>query len=81
MGRLAKWGNSAGVRIPKAALLEAGLKEGDEVVISADGQGGLTITPDRRRQEALEALNKFRIKIPPDYKFDREEANSRGGKA
>jgi antitoxin MazE len=81
MSRVAKWGNSPAVRIPRAALIEAGLKEGDAVIVTADGKGGLSVAPDRRRQEALEALGKFRIKIPADYKFDREEANSRGGKA
>jgi len=77
MTRVAKWGNSPAVRIPRAAMIEAGLKDGDAVVVTANSEGGLTIMPDRRRQEALEALGRLRWELPPGYKFDRAEANGR----
>jgi antitoxin MazE len=42
--RISKWGNSLGIRIPKAFSLETGLAEGSEVDISlADGR--IVLTP------------------------------------
>ena len=35
--RILKWGNSLGLRIPKAFAKEAGVKEGADVDISLDG--------------------------------------------
>lgn len=78
MSRVARWGNSPAVRIPRATLIEAGLQEGDAVVVTADGKGGLLIAPDRRREEAMERLRNLRWKLPEGYKFDREEINRRG---
>jgi antitoxin MazE len=36
--KLAKWGNSLGVRVPKAAAEAAGLKAGTEVDVVVDGR-------------------------------------------
>ena len=75
--QVSKWGNSLAVRLP-ADLVEAlGLKEGDEIEL-VPGETGLAVAriPDR-----LELLREYRAKFagtrPPDYKFDREEANER----
>ena len=35
-GTITKWGNSQGIRIPKGALVAAGLQESDNVGIIAD---------------------------------------------
>ena len=35
-GTITKWGNSQGIRIPKGALVAAGLQESDNVEIIAD---------------------------------------------
>jgi len=78
MARVSKWGNSLAVRLPQAIVAELSLSEGDEVVLKPD-DGKLAIERDRRREEALEALQNLRIKIPADYKFDREEISRRGG--
>jgi antitoxin MazE len=40
--KLAKWGNSLGIRVPKAAAEAAGLRAGTEVDVVVDG-GGLRI--------------------------------------
>ena len=42
--RIAKWGNSLGVRIPKAFTADAGLADGDGVEITLEG-GRIVITP------------------------------------
>jgi antitoxin MazE len=42
--RIAKWGNSLGLRIPKAFTADAGLTDGAEVEITLEG-GRILITP------------------------------------
>lgn len=44
--RVQKWGNSLGVRIPKACAEEAGLQSGAEVEISVE-EGVLVVRPTR----------------------------------
>jgi len=42
--QLVKWGNSQGVRIPKAVVEKARLQEGDELEIHVE-EGRITIAP------------------------------------
>lgn len=74
--KVAKWGNSLAIRIPKdvAELLE--LKEGSDVEIFAVTDG-LGVARTMTRGEAILRLRKFRGLLPPGFKFDREEANAR----
>ena len=75
--RIAKWGNSLAVRLPAALVEEMGLKDGDEIDVVFNSRSEIEIARSRRRQEALEAIERLARPFPPDYKFDREEANSR----
>jgi antitoxin MazE len=43
--RLARWGNSTGVRIPAALLSAASLKRGDQVVLRLLDSGEIRIRP------------------------------------
>lgn len=53
-GTITKWGNSQGIRIPKGALVAAGLQESDDVEIIADKE---TITLRKlRRPKSLDEL-------------------------
>jgi antitoxin MazE len=52
--QLVKWGNSQAVRIPKAILEQANLREGDELEILVEN-GHIWLEPLRRRP-TLEAL-------------------------
>ena len=72
--QIAKWGDALAVRLPKELVESLGLKEGDEV--------GVSITCRRQptaeeRETALKIIDSLARPLPPDYKFDREEANSR----
>jgi len=75
--QVAKWGNSLAVRIPAAVVEALGLKEGEEIEIQvADARSfGIARKPDRA--ELLKRLRDFRGRLPPDFKFDRDEANAR----
>lgn len=47
MAVISRWGNSQGIRIPKAYLEKLGLKVGDRVQIEVEG-GKLVISPVRK---------------------------------
>lgn len=45
--KIQKWGNSHAVRLPKALVDEAGLREGSAIEIRAEGEG-ISIKPARQ---------------------------------
>jgi len=53
------------------------LKEGDEIEISVAGKHDFKIARDRSKQRALEQLRQMKWSFPPDFRFNREEANER----
>ncbi len=75
--RVAKWGNSLALRLPKKIVDDMGLSVGDEVNLVQAAARAISIEKDRRREQALERLASMWIPLPADYKFDREEANER----
>ncbi|MGZ8284139.1 MAG: AbrB/MazE/SpoVT family DNA-binding domain-containing protein [Allosphingosinicella sp.] len=75
--KVAKWGNSLAVRIPKDVAEVLGLAEGDDIELEAGRVGVLRVNRHMTKEEALENLKRFRGLLPADYKFDREEANAR----
>ena len=76
--QVAKWGNSLAVRIPADVVRELGLKEGDEIQLRALSSGEVgVLTEQQRREEAIARIRAMARPFPEDYKFDREEANSR----
>jgi len=76
--QVSKWGNSLAVRLPKALVDQLGLKEGDELEVVAAANGAIEVeTKEARRQRALDSIRSRNWTLPPDYKFDRDEANER----
>lgn len=75
--KVAKWGNSLAVRIPKDVAESLGLREGDEVSLQPGDPGVICVQREMSREEAIRSLRRFRGTMPADYKFDREEANAR----
>ena len=75
--QVSKWGNSLAIRLPAAVVEALELKEGDEVEVHVVGDRAFGIDRDRSRERALDRIRAFRKKLPPDWKFDREEANAR----
>lgn len=53
--KVRKWGNSLGVRIPKAFAEEAAVGEGSTVDVSV-AEGRIVVTPVARRRYTLESL-------------------------
>ena len=75
--QVAKWGNSLAVRLPAAVVEALGLKEGDEIDIHVADARDFAIARKPSRDELLTRLRAFRGRLPPDFTFDRDEANAR----
>jgi antitoxin MazE len=73
--RVAKWGNSLAIRLPATVVDALRLEEGSEIEIRVAGPHTFDIARDRSRERALERIRAFRKKLPPDWNFDRDEAN------
>jgi antitoxin MazE len=81
--RVAKWGNSLAIRLPRQLVEALALKEGDEVEIA--GKPGpvpaLEVSKDTRREAAIARIKAASWPLPPGFKFDRNELydNARRG--
>jgi antitoxin MazE len=81
--KVSKWGNSLAIRLPAELVEKLGIKEGDELVEQpgfAEEKQQLVVQRKKTSEELLADLAEIRKKVkwPDDYKFDRDEANSRG---
>lgn len=76
--KVSKWGNSLAIRIPADVAETLGFAEGDHVKIEPK-DGKLVAEKKLTREQLRERLAEIRKTIvwPSDYKFDRDEANSR----
>jgi len=76
--KVSKWANSLAVGEPKALVDQLGLKEGDELNVVAASKETIEVeTKEAQRRRAIERLASLNWTLPPDYKFDRDEANER----
>jgi len=75
--QVSKWGNSLAIRLPAIVVEAMQLKEGDEVTVTIAGEQHLELTRPPSREDWIERLRGFRGRLPPDFRFDRAEANER----
>jgi antitoxin MazE len=75
--QVSKWGDSLAVRLPKALVEKMGLSASNELNIVDVAERTLIVAKEDRRQRALENICSRNWILPPDYKFDRDEANER----
>lgn len=75
--KVAKWGNSLAVRLPRELVETMRLKAGDELEIASAGNKRLAISRRDRGAQFLEAIKDFNWPAPPGYRFYRDEANER----
>lgn len=75
--QVTKGGDCLAVRLPKALVEKMGLRAGDELDIVDVAGRTLIVQKEDRRKAALERLASLNWTLPPDYKFDRDEANER----
>lgn len=74
--QIARWGNSLAVRLPVGLVRELGLKEGDQIDLVA-GQGALKVHRGPRAGEVLDALRRFRGRLPAAERLSRDAAHER----
>ena len=75
--QVSKWGDSLAVRLPETLVAKMGLRDGDEINIVDVLERTLVVQKEDRRKAALESIASLNWTLPPDYKFDRDEANER----
>jgi antitoxin MazE len=75
--KLAKWGNSLAVRLPSSVVEALDLKDGDDIEIEVVGARQLEVKRSEDSRQVLARLKKFRGRLPPDFRFDRLDANAR----
>lgn len=76
--RVAKWGNSLAIRIPANVADVLDLKEGDEVNVTVASPRDFQIAAKPDIDALFGRLKQFEGRLPADFRFDREEASSRG---
>ncbi|GAA0673350.1 antitoxin MazE [Sphingomonas insulae] len=64
------------VQVPDDVVAALGLRDGDSVRVSRPSVVELTVSPEDR-DSAIEEMKRLARPLPADYKFNREEANSR----
>ena len=72
-----KWGNSLAIRLPASVVEALRLRDGDDVEIHVAGERAFDIARDKSRERALVRIRAFGKPLPPDWKFDRNDANAR----
>ena len=72
-----KWGDHLAVMLPEELVEKMDLKAGDEIDIVDVVERTLVVQKEDRRKAAIERLASLKGMFPPDYKFDRDEANER----
>lgn len=75
--QVAKWGNSLAVRLPATVVAALELEAGDEIEITVAGLRSMRVSRKESTQDALKALRRFRGVMPADFKFDRDDTNTR----
>jgi antitoxin MazE len=77
MMRIGRRGSSLAIRIPARVVRALGLKAGDRVAVRVVDFGSTMAIRDTDKPMLLEKLRTFRGRLPIDFRFDREEANTR----
>ncbi len=76
--KVRKWGNSLAVRLPSAVVEALALKDGADVEIHVVGARAFEVASSPSTRDLLRRLRQYRGRMPPDFRFDRIEANERG---
>jgi antitoxin MazE len=75
VAQIVKWGNSLAVRIPKPVAEQAGVREGDPIVIEA-AEGQINLRP----KERVPTLRELVAQITAENRYDEIQAGRERGK-
>jgi antitoxin MazE len=73
--QIVKWGNSLAVRIPKPVAQQAGVEEGDKIVLEAE-RGQIRLM----RHEAVPSLKELVAQITPENRYGESLSGPERGK-
>jgi len=77
--KVAKWGNSLAVRLPKETVQRLGVSEGDDIAFDYTPEGEVKLRRQRNIAEWVEHLRaKYPARIPANYRFSRKDAGRPG---
>ena len=62
-----QWGNSLGMRLPKALVKQFGLRKGSALDITFTDSEGFLVTPKKRSKRRRYTLKELLAKVPKDY--------------
>lgn len=71
--QVGRWGDGLAVRLPTSVVEALSLKEGDEIAVEVAGKDTISVKRGLTREEALKTLRSLDLKLPPGYKFNRDE--------
>ena len=75
--KLTKTSDGYIVKVPDEVASALGLHDGDDVRLATKSNVITVPVSKEARDSAIERMKKLARPLPPDYKFDREEANAR----
>jgi antitoxin MazE len=75
--QVSKWGNSLAIRLPASVVDALKIHEGDDIEVIIADERVFKVKKKPDKEAILTRLRQFRGKLPPDFKFDREDANAR----
>ena len=74
---ISRWGNSLGVRLPRALVKDLGLKAGDELEVVSASEARIVLAKPDGRARAVGRMRARALRRPEGYMFEREETNTR----
>lgn len=72
-----KWGDCLAIRLPGELVDVFDLREGDDFEVVVCNDGVFLVLNKPGRASHLAKLRQFRGRLPPDFRFDRDDANTR----
>ncbi|MDD5480666.1 AbrB/MazE/SpoVT family DNA-binding domain-containing protein [Rhodoferax sp.] len=80
--QVSKWGNSLAVRLPVTLVQQLGIAEGDEIILQPAARKArqplhVDVVREPNKLQRLQAMRRLRAPWPSDFRFDRDQANSR----
>ena len=76
--QVSKWGNSLAIRLPASVVEALQLHEGDDIEVVLADERVFQVKKKPGKETFLARLRQFRGKLPADFRFDRDDANTRG---
>ena len=77
--KVAKWGNSLAVRLPKETAEALGVSEGDDIAFDHTPDGEVKLRRTRDFAEWVEHIREtYKDRIPAGYRYKRADGQRRG---